>query len=140
MKPNLATKFASPAPVSAQSSIRRGTTQLAYINKQITVRGGYTPTNWLISYPITQPTFLDAQGQGRVIFVAPEYQRHHRTSQHGGWSAHAAKGVAPVGLDAGGIIYARNANPTLHNLTMIGGNAYYGGALYLENSTSTDYR
>src|SRR5690606_15144514 len=53
------------------AQLRDGTTQLARINKQITVRGGYTPTSWLVSYPISQPTFLDAQGQGRVIFVAP---------------------------------------------------------------------
>jgi predicted outer membrane repeat protein len=120
--------------VGAQTNA--GTSQLAYINKEITVRGGYTPTNWLLSYPITQPTFLDAQGQGRVIFVATG---KNPTIEHLNLAGGDARnqGGGPSGLDAGGILYARNANPVLRDLTMSGGGAYYGGALYLEGSTST---
>lgn len=113
-----------------------GTSQLAYINKEITVRGGYTPTNWLHSYPITQPTFLDAQGQGRVIFIAPNTNATIENLNMSGGLANNMGG-GPGGQDAGGILYARNANPTLNNLTMSGGSAYYGGAIYLENSTAT---
>lgn len=116
--------------------VTSGTRQLGYINKQITVRGGYTPTNWLLSYPITQPTFLDAQGEGRVFFIASGTNATIQDLNLAGGDA-SNQGGGPSGLDAGGLIYVRNANPTLKNLTMTGGSAYYGGALYLENSTST---
>jgi uncharacterized repeat protein (TIGR01451 family) len=120
--------------VGAQT--RAGTSQLAYVNKEITLRGGYTPTNWLLSYPITQPTFLDAQGAGRVIFVTPNTKAtiEHLNLANGDA---ANQGGGPGGLDAGGILYVRNANPILRGLKITGGNAYYGGGLYLENSTTT---
>ena len=118
------------------AQLTSGTMQLAYVNKQITVRGGYTPTNWLASYPITQPTFLDAQGLGRVLFIAPNTAA---TVEHLNLAGGDARnqGGGPSGLDAGGILYVRNANPVLRYLTLNGGSAYYGGALYLENSTTT---
>ncbi|MBN2393464.1 MAG: right-handed parallel beta-helix repeat-containing protein [Anaerolineae bacterium] len=44
-------------------------TQVAYISKSVTLRGGYVPTNWYVSNPISYPTTLDAQGQGRVFYI-----------------------------------------------------------------------
>ncbi len=44
-------------------------TQMVYISKSVTIRGGYTTTNWATPYPLTQPTTLDAQGQGRVLYI-----------------------------------------------------------------------
>jgi hypothetical protein len=44
-------------------------TQSVYISKSITIRGGYTTTNWAISNPIANPTNLDAQGAGRVFNI-----------------------------------------------------------------------
>ena len=48
-----------------------GTTQVALITKTLTLAGGYTNTlgGWDTAYPITQPTTLDAQGGGRVIYA-----------------------------------------------------------------------
>jgi hypothetical protein len=43
--------------------------QVVNINKAITLSGGYTTTNWVTAYPLTQTTTLDAQGGGRVILV-----------------------------------------------------------------------
>ncbi len=118
------------------ATTRDGTGQLAYVNKQITLRGGYTPTNWLVSYPITQPTFLDAQGAGRVIFIAAGT---NATVEYLNLANGAADrmGGGPGGLDAGGILFVRNANPILRHLTLFGGTAYYGGLIYLQNSTTT---
>jgi len=45
--------------------------QMVYIDKHLTIRGGYTTTNWNTSYPLTQPTTLDAVGQGRVLYITP---------------------------------------------------------------------
>ena len=46
-----------------------GQSQVVYINKTLTVRGGYSVANWDIAYPFTQPTVLDARQQGRVIYI-----------------------------------------------------------------------
>ena len=50
---------------------RSSFTQVIYLDKSVTVRGGYTTTNNFAEppYPITQPTTLDAGGQGRVIYI-----------------------------------------------------------------------
>ena len=50
-------------------SARAGVTQVVYISKTITLRGGYTTTNWTTPFPITQPTTLDAQGQAGVMSI-----------------------------------------------------------------------
>lgn len=48
-----------------------GTRQVALItNAPLTLMGGYTDTDWSTSYPMTQPTTLDARGRGRVIYSA----------------------------------------------------------------------
>ncbi len=47
-----------------------GYTQTVYLNKSVTLRGGYTTTNWVESDPAANPTILDAQQQGRVIYIA----------------------------------------------------------------------
>lgn len=115
---------------------RAGVTQLAYIDKQISVRGGYTPTNWLVAYPMTQSTILDAQGLGRVLYIAPGVSPTIQDLNLANGDA-SEQGGGPGGLDAGGVLYVRNANPTLRNLTISGGQAYYGGGAYLQNSTAT---
>lgn len=45
-------------------------TTVVLITKTVTVAGGYTTTDWTTSYPVTQPTTLDAQRQGRVVHIA----------------------------------------------------------------------
>lgn len=46
-----------------------GSSQVGQITKTLTVIGGYAQTNWVTSYPITQPTILDAQNGGRVLQI-----------------------------------------------------------------------
>lgn len=47
-----------------------GHTQLAWIrDKRVTVRGGFTTSNWTTSNPVANPTILDAQGLGIVLYV-----------------------------------------------------------------------
>jgi len=50
--------------------VRAGLTQSVYISQPLTLRGGYTVTNWAVSDPAANPTTLDAQGNGRVILIA----------------------------------------------------------------------
>jgi hypothetical protein len=40
------------------------------ITRSLTLRGGYTNTDWLGSYPVTQPTTLDGLGAGQVLYIA----------------------------------------------------------------------
>ncbi len=44
-------------------------TQVVYISKTVTVQGGYTVTDWTNPDPATNPTTLDAGGQGRGIYI-----------------------------------------------------------------------
>lgn len=45
-------------------------TQTLYLDKSLTIQGGYTHTNWLATPdPVTYPTILDAQENGRVIYI-----------------------------------------------------------------------
>ena len=46
-----------------------GRTQTAYVDKALTLRGGYTTADWSTSDPVNTPTVLDALGQGRVLVV-----------------------------------------------------------------------
>jgi pectin methylesterase-like acyl-CoA thioesterase len=44
-------------------------TQTVFIDKNLTLRGGYVITDWETSRPIDRPTILDPQGLGRVIVI-----------------------------------------------------------------------
>jgi hypothetical protein len=44
--------------------------QVVFITKAVTVRGGYGAGNWSVSDPVANPTVLDAQGQGRVVVIS----------------------------------------------------------------------
>jgi len=46
-----------------------GADQVALVTKTVTLIGGYADGSWMSSYPITQPTVLDAQAGGRVLTI-----------------------------------------------------------------------
>ena len=48
---------------------RNGVTQVVYISKSVTIRGGYATSDWMNSNPLKRPTHLDAQRQGRVVYI-----------------------------------------------------------------------
>jgi uncharacterized repeat protein (TIGR01451 family) len=116
-------------------------TQVVYVSKTITLEGGYTTTNWATSYPITQPTTLDAQGQGRVLFIAgdisPTIQGLHIT----GGNANGLGGIASYGIyDAGGGAYIITATATFRNNCVVSNTVNtvrdYGGGLHLTKSNA----
>ncbi|MEW5961724.1 MAG: right-handed parallel beta-helix repeat-containing protein, partial [Chloroflexota bacterium] len=51
-------------------SQRQGITQVVYIDKPVSVRGGFSPANWTAADPPANPTMLDAGGQGRVMVIS----------------------------------------------------------------------
>ena len=52
-----------------ESSYPYSITQLAFLDKDITVRGGYTVTDWSVSQPDIYTTTLDAGQKGRVFYI-----------------------------------------------------------------------
>jgi hypothetical protein len=62
---------ARPAPAGYQGAPASGLiTQVVYISKTVTIRGGYTSAFTEPPNPEANPTTLDAQGQGRVLLIA----------------------------------------------------------------------
>ena len=105
---------------------RNGTLQLVYIDKSITIRGGYHPQSWTPD-PQTNPTILDAQDVGRVLFItgiiSPVIDGFHLTQGAAGY---------------GGGIYVEHAAAYLsHNEIHDNWAEGWGGGIYLENSAST---
>ncbi len=49
--------------------VSSGNTLVLYVDKHLTIRGGYTTTNWAAPYPLIHPTIIDAQRQGIGILV-----------------------------------------------------------------------
>lgn len=113
-------------------------TQVVAITKTITIRGGYTPTDWTAPYPFTQPVTLDAQGQGRVLYVtgniSPTIEGLRIT---GGNAEGLGVGTSPAGRDAGGGVYVISATATLSNNQVFSNTADYGGGLVLQDSDAT---
>ena len=130
--------------------LSQGVTQVVYINKTVILRGGYTTTldGWAMPYPLTQPTVLDAQRQGRVVYIGGNF-----TPTLDGFTI--ANGNA-TGLIAncdenrpdgcGGGIFSHDAHPIIVNsiitnniaaVTTAGyptGTTGYGGGLYLSGA------
>jgi len=98
---------------------RAGLIQLVYISKTVTIQGGYTTTNWTTPYPITQPTTLDAEWEGRVLVIAGSPDPPHPVIEglhitHGS-AASLGGGGQYWGQNAGGGIYVYSATATITN-------------------------
>lgn len=111
---------------------RAGITQVVYLSKPLTIRGGYitgslTGTAWTSSYPLTQPTTLDAGGQGRVLYIT-------------GTISSTIEGLRITGGDArrsgddahnGGGIAILGAVAVLNHNHVVGNAARFGGGVHL---------
>jgi PKD repeat protein len=86
-----------------------GLVQTAYISKSLTIRGGYTTTNWTTSDPVANPTTLDAQNAGRVVYITSSNVTLENLRITGG----------NANDDRGGGIYSSYATLTLSNTVVI---------------------
>jgi uncharacterized repeat protein (TIGR01451 family) len=126
-----------PAVVSGKTI-----TQVVSIGKTITICGGYTTTNGFADPPdpVANLTTLDAQGQGRVLFITGNI---HPTIEglriKGGNAARLGGHTTPEGdtRDAGGGVYVITAKATISNNQVFSNTANFGGGLYLKNSVAT---
>ncbi|MCP4539995.1 MAG: hypothetical protein GY832_22885 [Chloroflexi bacterium] len=116
-------------------------TQVVYVSKTVTIQGGYTDTNWETSNPNANPTTLDAQGQGRVFYIAgvpalgagisPTIEGLRIT---GGDATDLGGGSG--GWDAGGGLYIVDAEAIISHNLVFSNTAYGGGGLYLFDSAA----
>jgi len=139
-----------PVPAGYPSPPASGiVTQVVYISKSVTIRGGYTTTNGFVDPPAPEanPTTLDALGQGRVLFIAddpsvdpgkavsPTVEGLRVTGGNAYWLGGGEEDSLYRG--AGGGVYVVNATATLSNCWLFGNDAYYGGGLYPRYSDAT---
>ncbi len=119
-------------------------TQMLYIDKSITIRGGYTTTDGSTLTFAPFPTTLDAQGQGRGIYITGDIKVTLENLRITGGDA-AGMGGGPGGEDAGGGLYGITATVTLRNSYVVnnvtphyGGGIYNAGTLLLDHSSSSN--
>ena len=124
------------AGICAGINSRGGARQVLYINKTVTIRGGYTTTNWSASCPLTQPTTIDAQGNGRGIYITGDISPTVEGLRITGGDA-AGPGDKPWGDNTGGGVYVISATATIRDNRILSNTARYGGGLYLRWSNAT---
>lgn len=111
-------------------------TQVVYIkDKYIKLLGGYSTSDFEHAYPITQPTVLDAENIGRVIYavgntdlVVQGLHIINGTSQYS---------FNPGNYSGGGIFAMTGTVQLIGNWFEKNGAYTFGGAMYLLNTTST---
>ncbi|MBN2391610.1 MAG: BMP family ABC transporter substrate-binding protein, partial [Anaerolineae bacterium] len=117
-------------------------TQVVYVDKSITLRGGYTTTDWVMPDLVNNATVLDAQGGGRVFvvagFITPTIEGFHITG--GDASGLLGSDRAQDSTDAGGGVFVIHApGTTLNNCQIYANTAQQGGGIYLDRVPALIY-
>jgi uncharacterized repeat protein (TIGR01451 family) len=117
--------------------------QMVYISESITIQGGYTTTNDFAEPPDPEanPTVLDAQGDGRVLFISGNVSPMITGLGITGGDATGLRGGewgGSLGGDSGGGIYIATAMARLaHNTIFDNSSPGCGGGVHLERSDAT---
>lgn len=115
---------------------RGGLRQAIYLNKSLTIQGGYSPTNWITAYPLTQTSTINAGGLGRVLYITGDITPLIENLHLSGGSANSLGG-GPLAADAGGAIYVDGSRPLFRDNRIANSLATYGGGVYLKASPAT---
>jgi parallel beta-helix repeat protein len=111
----------------ADVTAREGVTQVVYISKTVTLRGGYATNDWSTSNPVRHPTILDGVGRGRVLHITGDANTNPVVE-----GFRITRGFADS--DGGGI-YVSGATATISNNLVLSNSAKYnGGGVYLDSS------
>jgi len=114
-----------------------GLAQVVYISKTVTLRGGYAAPGFADPPdPEANPTTLDAQGLGRVLYITGNISPTVEGLRITGGDA-AGLGGGHGGWDAGGGGYVISATATIKNNRVFGNTANSGGGLFLRYSNNT---
>jgi hypothetical protein len=111
-----------------------GKPQVVYIDKSVTIRGGYTTTNWTTPDPVANPTTLDAQGNGRVLFITGNINVTIEGLRITGGDATA---IGILDSKWGGGVSINDAEIIFRNNQVFDNVAVTGGGLRLDNSSAT---
>ncbi|HUX75738.1 MAG TPA: right-handed parallel beta-helix repeat-containing protein, partial [Anaerolineae bacterium] len=110
-------------------------TQMVAITKSVTIRGGYTTANWNTPNPDANPTVLNAQGQGRVLYITGS--NTNCTIEGLRITGGDATGLGGVwGEDGGGGVYVTEATARISNNQVFSNTAYSCGGLYLDGGSA----
>ena len=127
-------RLAPPGYLSGPANIE----QVVYLNKTLTIQGGYTSSDWTTPDPGANPTLLDAQGQGRVLFVFGEVSPTIAGLRLSGGDASGLGGHPwGGGSDTGGAVNVLTATATIRDCWIYDSSAAFGGGIYLDRSNST---
>jgi parallel beta-helix repeat protein len=122
------------ADVTGRMSTGGLVTQVVFIEKTITLRGGYDSTFSEPPDPVAHPTIVNPARKGRGFYirgaVAPVIEGFTVTA------GDAAGMPDVVGGEGGGCLYSKDASPTLRRLQVSGCYAKEGAGLGLYYSTS----
>jgi len=121
--------------IYSQLTDRAGMTQVVYVSKTLALRGGFTVSGWDDPDPVANPTRLDAQGGGRVLYVSGEIDVRIEGLELTGGDAAGMGGCGPV--NAGGGVCVAGATFTMEASWLYSNTAEYGGGLYLLGSDVT---
>jgi regulation of enolase protein 1 (concanavalin A-like superfamily) len=107
-------------------------TQMVYVSVTLTIEGGYTTTNWTTPDPVANPTTLNAQGKGRVIYttgdIAPVIEGLRITGGDG--TGFGGDPTCPD-CDSGGGVYVWRALAALRNNQIFDNSCASGGGAYV---------
>ena len=131
-----ATETIQVAGTCIDVNTRGGLRQAIHLDKSLTLRGGYTPSNWLVAYPITQPTTINASNLGRALYVSGPATPTIRDLRFTGGDAAGLGGGPVIGQDAGGGVYVLSATAALVNNTIELNAGERGGGVYVTNSSA----
>ena len=118
-----------------------GLSQLVYLTRAVTIRGGFTTTNWTTPDPEANPTTLDAEGTGRVLVISNTIAVHAEGLGFEGGDA-TELGGGPDHRDAGGGLYILTSTVTISNCLIFSNTGSttgpgYGGGLYARAGSVT---
>jgi parallel beta-helix repeat protein len=120
-----------------------GTKQVVYVDKDLTIKGGYTTSDWNNPLPDTNLTEVNATAQGRVMIITGDikvtvsglYMSYGNAAGLGGHKPDADN------EDAGGGLYIHQAEVVLEDVSVMtstvsdgrGGGIYQGGGMLTAN-------
>ncbi len=111
-------------------------TQVVYINKTVTIRGGYTTAFTDPPNPETNPTTLDAQRKGRVLVIAGNFSPTIEGLRFTSGKA-TNLGGSPISVNGGGGVYIISATATINDNQVFNNSAGDGGGLFLQKCNVT---
>ncbi|HNT74062.1 MAG TPA: right-handed parallel beta-helix repeat-containing protein [Anaerolineae bacterium] len=118
--------------------VRAGVVQVVYVDKTLTLQGGYTLTNWTTPDPVQHPTILNAQDRGRVLYITGAISPLIEGFQIVSGNARGLGGIIidewGMQRDAGGGIYLNAARVALKSTVIISNAAEWGGGIFVSGA------